>query len=444
MSWVTLTNYGQYEAYIEGMKVFEILGQVASKSKDLDLIDLISGPIYCYFNAKLSFVSEGMLPQFIAKLKSHLLFYQVLIDELKTNKETKLLGDSFNPADYKNALAAANLLEDVVSSFVRCLDPKLEIFNKTPYIVGQFFFPTFIRLYIELKKVPVLTSTATEAIFAQHGAMFEGSNEINRKIKAGFYAKLSAIRRKMDSEFKDIQEDKDDMIIKNEPAVEAGSVTQGKIEPLSSKCPESSETNSNSVAEPVTAPLTQDVTEMKPKLNNEFLSRKALASQKKEAKLKRRSEIAKLRHAKRISELKPGVNEDEDVAFYFAATNKEANDVYLKNSAEKVNRKYYPFSKRYQHSFYPNVSASGKTIHILFKLMIGGAPTYEEFCEAHKDLGGVRREAKNGNKQFYFEAPISYRKSFHRPHDSSDFSRVLARKFYRNCGLHPFFFILDN
>jgi hypothetical protein len=99
---------------------------------------------------------------------------------------------------------------------------------------------------------------------------------------------------------------------------------------------------------------------------------------------------------------------------------------------------------RFQHSIYPEITASGETINFLCSLLVSGTPTYEDFCDAHSDLGGIKIEKKNGNKLFFFGEPISYRKTLHAPHLSSSFDHVLSRRFYRNCALHPYFFRLLN
>lgn len=158
-------------------------------------------------------------------------------------------------------------------------------------------------------------------------------------------------------------------------------------------------------------------------------------------------EKQKNKHSKLVQKIKEdnvsfNEEDDGDVSFYYSSRAPLANDTFLKNQTNKACTNTYPASKRYRHSLYPTVTASGETIKYLCDLLVSGAPTYGRHCMAHADLGGVLENKKNGGKKFTFGLPITYHKTLHAPHLSSKFDHRLYRRFYRNCGLHPYFFVL--
>ncbi len=81
-------------------------------------------------------------------------------------------------------------------------------------------------------------------------------------------------------------------------------------------------------------------------------------------------------------------------------------------------------------------------MEFLCHLMVHGSPTFEKFEDAHRDLGGKVDYTSNGQVEFSFARHITFKKTLHVPHASSGFSHRLARIFYRNCGLHPYFFVV--
>jgi hypothetical protein len=158
--------------------------------------------------------------------------------------------------------------------------------------------------------------------------------------------------------------------------------------------------------------------------------------------MEREQDRQRRKHERHLAALKAEEGADKDVKYYYSIKSTNANSVFTKNQELQACRLSFSSSKRFQHSIYPEITASGTTINYLCSLLVTGTPDYEGFLLAHADLGGKMVQKKNGNKLFYFEAPIKYHKTLHRPHESSDFDHILYRRFYRNCALHPYFFKL--
>lgn len=133
----------------------------------------------------------------------------------------------------------------------------------------------------------------------------------------------------------------------------------------------------------------------------------------------------------------------DDANFIYRRTSPLANSTFIENQIAQICSTPFQKNERYAHSIYPELTASGKTMEYLCKLIVSGTPDFNGFLHAHNDLGGLIFGKSNGNILFKFEEPIKYHKCLHEDHKSSRFDHNLYSKFYVYAGLHPFFFKVD-
>ncbi len=166
------------------------------------------------------------------------------------------------------------------------------------------------------------------------------------------------------------------------------------------------------------------------------------AFKKKETKQLQRQQKDEEKHAQRVEQIRATVIEEEDdkdVQFWYRSQCPQSAALFADNQKAQMCSTTYSATDIFEHSFY-GIRVNGTVINYLCSLLVSGTPDFNGFVDAHKQLGGVYVEKKNGGHLFYFEELIKYHKTLHKPHKSSRFDHCLYRRFYRNCGLHPFYF----
>lgn len=463
LTWVAVTNHGDYDAYLQVLEASAIDGRMKLAQQMLCLLDLITGPINCYFNYLFYPIEEADIPKFLTILKHHDTIYRATKFAYEHPEIDPEVLKKYPAHLQKYIPEIADVLITNINYFFIVFDPDTELYKTLPSHISDYPVPDFIQVYLQLK-----SQSPTHLFIAETmkflGKSFTESQALNGQIKARFYGRLKDIRKKMDSQFQDVVRECGDVVITSKkkprkPAVQhKGSKSAGRAERKRNESPREAQNEADpdydayrgvTDAQNVTQVTKKDgknssevtLSEINSSTQEHLLAeRKAQTLANKQARVEREAKRQERRHEKHLAKITE--DDDADVKYYYTAQNHFANRVFEKNRAMKVCRQTYPASARFQHSIYPEITASGTTINFLCTLMVSGTPDYEGFCAAHADLGGILVEKKNGNKLFYFGEPIKYHKTLHRPHESSDFDHNLYRRFYRNCALHVYFFLL--
>lgn len=426
-------NFSQ--SYENNLKFFQVKDETMGTHIDLinraDLVlRTVASQSLLMVNYELSQVKNGDFAGYVCLLKSYALRYQIG----KTDSSSSQMMVNF----YK-------MMSNHITNIMTAIDPDFTLFDQVDIDLDALL--PYERIYEELMTKGPVTGAMFQKAFSAPEFRNDFYIQENKKIVDEYVRRLKEIKRRLDDEFTPEKDEKfanEEEILKFHKHEElAQNEEQFQVADIINESEDSSEIESEAPDDQIVPmkALAQD-------LDSATLPKKKLEGsknpEKKPTKAVKKREKSRLKHIERLAKLElEATNQIEvDSHFYYTTLNQDANQTYERNQMMQMQNKCFPATKRYQHSIYPNITASGTTINFLIKLVVTGTPDWEGFIKAHLDLGGTVFPKKNGTVRFSFPAPIVYQKTLHPPHASSRFDRVISKRFYLAVAMNPLFFIL--
>lgn len=460
VNWISITMYGEYETVMEYLWGQELRGSLLDVQGWVRVDKLVESVVLCYYNTLLNIaVDETLLRPLLTRLVSN--YTQIHLIGLAAENADYNSGmlTKWEPNELQHIPHICNIIKNCIGQFVFAMDPSNELIPTIPEYIQGTTMSDLITPYIRLKQLPIISRDGIQMAFTCLQPGLVEVMEINHNINITFHRRLEFTRKMMNSQFEDLVKEDGDVVVelaKSPSAIKKSrkespsrktEPQQHKEQAVRSEIKEIHEADRKPQCDPerldLKAPKEQEIRKLEETETEAAIAQPTKKDMKQE-RIEKEQERQKRKHERHLAALKAEEGDDKDVKFYYSTKCTGANTVFNKNQEAQACRLSFPSSKRYQHSIYPEITASGATINFLCSLLVSGTPDYEGFLAAHADLGGKMVEKKNGNKLFFFDAPISYHKTLHRPHLSSKFDHILYRRFYRNCALHPYFFKLLN
>lgn len=488
--WLAVNNHGILENFLRILRgVRPITAVDGTRHRQKIFKNIVRSQFLMFLVYLLKETTEETLKDYIGTLLGYHRLLNTVENSAKTGNFKSQYMTGLEPSHKEDILYITKALNKNIQHMVILLDAHTN-YVTTDCVPKSLNMYAFHKLYVYLVNLPVADEKSIRMFIEKILPIHDEVQSANVQIKKDFARRVQEIKDKMDSQFEALSEvqDKSEISVKSTQGKLTGKQqARGKPRTVVNAVPNKekvaianvADENANAINKAVTVPTPpiaieeQIAATKKPEQiadksstgdcqaseEKEFsdapptakastkklaAEKKAQAMEAKQAKARAAEEKQKAKHAKRVAQIAE-INEedDDDVKFYYTLLSPEANPTFNANQKAQACKVTYNSTDRFQHSIYPEITASGDTINFLCSLMVSGTPDYEGFCAAHADLGGKLVEKKNGNKLFYFDEPIKYHKTLHRPHESSDFDHRLYRRFYRNCGLHPYFFILQ-